>query len=188
MNSSYEILTIYGVLGPMSRKFYLIFIICLSIAVSYSAAFAHVGVEVLIYTGKISVSSKNEVSTTYATPQEVTELPVNTIMECIDGVAIFKIGEVQVVLEAGDKLLLSSTGETEQFSIICLSGEIEAIWGDEFVKLDQEQKLGLSSEGIPIIDQANGIDIQESGIQSKQSSPVIIPPDPDDVIYTSTHL
>jgi hypothetical protein len=173
----------------MSKKFYLIlFIICLWIAISYSAVSAQISVEVLIYTGKISVTSQNEVSTTYAIPQEVTELPTNTILECIDGVAIFKIGEVQVVLEASDKLQLSSVGETEKFSMICISGEIEAMWGEDFFKLDQGQTLGLNSEGIPIIDQADGVNAPLFDTRNEQSSPAIIPPDPDEAIYTSTHL
>ncbi len=174
----------------MSKKFciILIYIICLCIAGSFSSASAQISVEVLIYTGKISVTSQNDASTTYAMPQEVTKLPTNTIIECIDGVAIFKIGEVQVVLEAGDKLQVTSIGEKEKINMICISGEIEAMWGEDFFKLDQEEVLGLSNEGIPIIDQAEGIDAPESGASIKKSSPAIVPPDPDETLYTSTHL
>lgn len=174
----------------MSKKFYiiLIYIICLWIAIPFSAVSAQISVEVLIYTGKISVASQNEASTTYAIPQEITKLPTNTILECIDGVAIFKIGDVQVVLQASDKLQISSIGKTENFSMICISGEIEAMWGEDFFKLDQGETLELSSEGIPIIEQVGGVDSPLFDNRNKQSSPAIIPPDPDESIYTSTYF
>ncbi|MGA1839745.1 MAG: hypothetical protein ACMUIU_03885 [bacterium] len=173
----------------MSKKFFLIFfVICLWIVLPFFVVSAQIGVEVLIYTGKISVTSNNEISTIYTMPQEVKDLPANTIIECIDGVAIFKIGEVQVVLETGDKLQLLSMEDKEKVNMICISGEIEAMWGEEFFKLTQEQILGLSSEGKPLIDQAEGIVFPESGARSKQTPSAITPPDPDEAIYTSSHL
>ncbi|MGA1863505.1 MAG: hypothetical protein ACMUHX_00425 [bacterium] len=162
--------------------------ICLWVVISSFGVSAQIGVEVLIYTGKISVTSKNETSTIYTMPQEVTDLHANTIIECIDGVAIFRIGEVQVVLEAGDKLQLSSTEDKKKFNMICISGEIEAMWREEFFKLSRAQVLCLSSEGIPVIDQAEGIVSPESVAKSKQTPSAITPPDPDEAIYTSSHL
>ena len=175
----------------MSKRFSLIFfIVCIWVFIPFFNVSAQISVDVLIYTGKISLTTKNdnEVSTTYTMPQEVTELPANTIIECIDGVAIFKIGKVQVVLEEGDKLQLLSTEYKETVNIICLSGEIEAMWGEEFFKLVKEQILGLSSEGIPVFDQADGVVSSESGDQNKQTPAVITPPDPDKALYTSSHL
>lgn len=175
----------------MSKRFYLIFfIVCLWILIPFCDVSAQISVDVLIYTGKISLTTKNEneISTTYTMPQEVTELPANTIIECIDGVAIFRIGKVQLVLEAGDKFQLLSTEYKKTVNIICLSGEIKAMWGEEFFKLVKEQILGLSSEGIPVFDQSEGFVSPELGDSNRQTPAVITPPDPDKALYTSSHL
>jgi hypothetical protein len=155
---------------------------------SFSYVSAATSVEVLIYTGKISVTSQNDNSTTYAMPQKLTGLPTNTIIECIDGMAIFKVGEVQVVLGESDKLQLSSTDDSEKVNMICLSGEIEALCGEDFFKMDQGQKLGLTNEGMPIIEKAKGIDAPKLGTRGKLSSPAIMSSDPDEAQYTSPHI
>jgi len=159
--------------------------------VSVSTVSADTVVEVLIYTGKIAVTTQNDIATTYAIPQEVKTIPTNTIVECIDGVAILKVGEVQVVMETKDKLQLASTGAEGKVNMVCLSGEIEALWGEDFYRIAGGQSLGLSSEGTPIGEIAGGKDSPiraKIGSRAKLSTPNILPDDPEEPLYTSPHF
>lgn len=142
----------------MSRKklyVSLVFLFCVCIVLSISDVSANTGAEVLIYTGKIAVTTPNEVLRTYTMPQELTTIPVNSTTECIDGIAILKIGEVQIILEATDKVKISSQQGTEKVNIVCLNGEIEAIWGEDMFKIANSQTLALSNHGTPIIETAD---------------------------------
>ena len=176
----------------MSRKFFisLICLICLCMILSFHTASADSGVEVLIYTGKIAVTSQNDVSTTYSIPQEIKALPDNTVVECIDGVAILKVGEVQVVMEARDKLQVSVNTETGKMDMVCLVGEIEALYGESFYKMAIGQTLALNNQGIPVVEAAEGGQTPTRiEIRAKLSAPqAIMDNDPEEPIYTSPHF
>ncbi|MGA1843454.1 MAG: hypothetical protein ACMUIS_02700 [bacterium] len=166
-------------------------VLCLCMVVSFSTVSADTGVEVLIYTGKIAVTTQNDIATTYAIPQEVKTIPTNTVVECIDGVAILKVGEVQVVMEAKDKLKLASTGNAGRVDMVCMSGEIEAVWGEDFYRIAHGQSLGLNSEGTPISEVAGGKDSPiraKIGSRAKLSADPIMDNDPEEPVYTSPHF
>lgn len=172
----------------MSRKFFisLICLMCLCMILSFNTASADLGVEVLIYTGKIAVTSQNDVSTTYIIPQEIKALSDNTIVECIDGIAILKVGEVQVVMEVKDKLRVSFNSETGKMEMVCLIGEIEALYGESLFKMAIGQTLALNSQGIPVVEAAEGgLTPTRIGIRAKLSTEQPIMDDPEEPIYTS---
>ena len=171
----------------MSRKFYipLICLVSLCMVFAFSMASADTGVEILIYTGKIAVTSQNQATTTYTIPQEVTALSTDTIIEVIDGVAILKVGEVQVVMESTDKLQVIKKGET--VDMVCLSGDVEALYGDDLFKMALGQTLALDSQGTPAVETAKTGDTKirpEIG-RAKLSSPAVMTADPEEPKYTS---
>ncbi|MBN2374271.1 hypothetical protein JXL19_10845 [bacterium] len=172
----------------MSKRFYACIVVFVSLCVfiSLSTASANTAAEMLIYTGKVAVTDPGNITTTYKMPQDLTEIPAGSTLECLDGIAILKFGEVQVIMEKGDKVLLTLQNDTNKADVICLAGEIEAIWGKDQFKIANGQTLALNSQGTPVVGTETIIDTPaktDPAPRAKLSTTSPLMPDPVDLVH-----
>jgi len=180
----------------MFRRFYMpLILICLYILIASSGISAASRVEVLFYTGKVVVTSKNNRTKTYTMPQPLTELPLDTTVECVDGVAILNVGEVQVSMGRKDKLKLFPKGKGKM-EIVCLSGDVKALFAEKFFKIDKGKKMEISNKGMPVAvndvneetEEQEEVPIREILVEQITQTPTItLDDEPEEDIYTSPH-
>jgi hypothetical protein len=167
----------------MLRKLYFptICLACLFTVLSFSTVSASTDIEVLLYTGTFTATNQKNISKTYTIPEVVTQLPDNVVVKCIDGIVVLKIGEVQVIMEAEDKLQLASPGKIGKTDIICLSGEIETLWEKDAFKISPGQTMALNSQGAPTAEKTEGdkAPVRIKNARSKLSESPILPSDLD---------
>lgn len=162
----------------MFKRFWVLIITisCICLLLSGTTVWADTNVKILIYTGKIEIINNAGMATTYSMPQEIAEISADSIAKCIDGVAIFEVEDVKIMLEATESVKFSENTETGKVEVTCLNGEVQAIKGDEKVVLSKDQKLAWNLSNINILKQGSTAEVQIlSQPRAKISSPYFVP-------------